>query len=147
MAQAGRHFFCSTGTYCSHLRLLIVSKSAEVHKILIFILSLMVLTSSCAMTKLLWEQMGIESAVPTKSYPSKAISALCLQTGDSVSDVAEVTANSTVKAPLLLSILLVLSLISPRRSEQPGSNFFDLDFSNNTKVPIYLRLGRLIYYS
>ena len=117
------------------------------HRILIFLVFLMVLTSSCAVKNVLWAQLGLESAVPTKPYPSKAIAAVCIENGYSLFDVAEIMPNSSVKTPLLLSVLLVVSFISPNQLDQRQSNVGHLDFFNNAKVPLYLRLGRLIYYS
>ena len=130
------------------MRLTVVSKSAEVQKFLIVLVSLVVLTSSCAVKKVLWEELRIGSAVPAKSYPLKAISALCAeQKSDSLFDVAEVIPNTSVKAPLLLSLFVVVSAISVQDLQRPRPNVAHLDFFNTAKVPIYLKLGRLILYS
>ena len=115
-------------------------------KLLIFILSLTILTSSCAMKKALWEQFEIQSAAPAKSFPPKALSTLCFGIGDSFDEVATITGNHAT-VPLLVAALLVIAFTFTRHSLQQSNNDFQLGFFNLPKVPLYLRLGRLIYYS
>lgn len=98
------------------------------------------------MKKALWEELSIGSAVPSNAYPSKAIFFFCSQQGSSI-DVAETNSNSAVKLPWLLSVLIVVSFSFPRLSQERVHQYFVLNRSISKKVPLYLRLGQLIYYS
>lgn len=97
------------------------------------------------MKKVLWEQLSVESAVPTNAYPSKAIFSVCTEQAGA-SDVAEVKATSSVTVRSLLAVLSVISFAFPEQSPK-ADDYSHLNFSNTQKVPIYLRLGRLIYYA
>ncbi len=116
------------------------------HRLLILLLSLTVLTSSCAMKKVLWEQFGLQSAAPAKPFPSKVLSSLCVGMGDSFDAAGKISGKSAT-VPLLLAALLVIGFTFTRNSSQQSNNDFQLSFFNLQKVPLYLRLGRLIYYS
>jgi hypothetical protein len=97
------------------------------------------------MKKMLWEQLGVESAIPTKPYNAKAIFPSCAE--DSSFDVAEVIPGNSINSSLLLSILLVVSFSFPKQPLPQGHNYSDLNYFNTPTVPIYLKLGQLIYYS
>ena len=116
-------------------------------KLLIFLLSLTILTSSCAMKKVLWEQFDIESTAPVKPFASKALSSLCVGIGDSFDEAETILGNSATVLPLLIAALLVIAFTFTRHSLQQTNSDFQLGFFNLQKVPLYLRLGRLIYYS
>lgn len=129
------------------------------HRLLILFISLLMLFSStCTMKAMLWEQLGIEVPAPTKPYSSKGISfqshaaasvaELCSSNMSSFFDEAEILPGSSLKAPLvLLSVLFILSLTLPELLQTKSNSNFSFHSSESGTVPIYLRLGQLIYYS
>lgn len=98
------------------------------------------------MKKVLWEQFEIQSAAPANPFPSKALSTLCFGIGDSFDEVATITGNS-VTVPLLVATLLLIAFTFTRHSSQQSNDDFQLGFFKLNKVPLYLTLGQLIYYS
>lgn len=97
------------------------------------------------MKKVLWEQFGIESPVPVKPFPGKAIFPFCAENGNAF-DVARTIPVESVTVPLLVAVLFVAAFAFSKQSSHRTPDHF-LSFSNSEKVPIYLKLGRLIYYS
>lgn len=124
---------------------------------LILLAILILITSSCAMKHLLWDYMGAEKKISAKALPVSGgsgledaeILALCLSTGSSSSlDEVDFLPNLLLKAPLLLLLtaafifswaLVLLSLWE----KLPYA--FALSRSRSS-VPLYLKLGRLVYY-
>ena len=117
----------------------------------------MLFSSTCSMKTMLWEQLGIEKPVTTKSYSSKGIFfqnqsdsfvESCTANIGSLFDEADVLPGTTVKAPLLLLfVLLILSFALPGLLQIKSNSNFHFSYSDSGKVPIYLRQGQLIYYS
>lgn len=110
------------------------------------------------MKAMLWEQLGIEVPAPTKPYSSKGISfqshaaasvaELCSSNINGLFEEAEILPGSSLKAPLvLLSVLFILSWTLPGLLQTKSNSNFSFHYSESEKVPIYLRLGQLIYYS
>lgn len=127
------------------------------HRFLILLISFTVLFSStCSMKNMLWEQLGIESAVPAKPFSSKGISfqnhttsllELCSANISSFDEAEIIPVGSTNAPLLLLSVLFVLFLTLPGLLEQKRHSYSYTNYSQSGAVPIYLKLGRLIYYS
>jgi hypothetical protein len=124
---------------------------------LILLAILILITSSCAMKHLLWDYMGAEKKISAKALPASGgynledaeILALCLG-AESVSslDEADFLPNLLVNAPLLLLIAAaffsswVLVFLFQRKK-------LPTEFASRsswTTIPIYLKLGRLVYY-
>lgn len=97
------------------------------------------------MKKVLWEQLSVEAAVPTNASPSKAIFSVCAELAGAL-DVAEVKATGSVTVPSLFAVLIVISFAFPKQSLK-ADDYSHLSFYSTQKLPIYLRLGRLIYYA
>lgn len=97
------------------------------------------------MKKVLWEQLNVDSAVPANAYRSTAIFSFCPEDGGST-DVAGLVSNSSEKAPLLLSLFLIVAFTFPGQSQKQQRLYSYPDGAINAKVPLYLKLGRLIYY-
>ena len=124
---------------------------------LILLAILILLTSSCAMKHLLWDYMGAEKKISAKALPVNGGSgledaemlALCLSTGSSSSlDEADFLPQLLLKAPLLLLLAAVFIfpwalVVLSQREKLPTA--FAASRSGNT-IPIYLKLGRLVYY-
>lgn len=124
---------------------------------LILLAILILLTSSCAMKHLLWDFMGADTKISAKALPASVgnsledaeMLALCLSSGSASSlDEADFLPNLLLKAPLLL--LLAAAFISTwafvllfQHKKLP--TVFSTRSSWNT-IPIYLKLGRLVYY-
>lgn len=116
----------------------------------------MLLTSSCAMKHLLWDYIGADTKIPAKALRLSDVSrddavdelALCAAADEGfLIDEAGFLPNVLVKAPWLLFFAAVfvpwaLSWLSERRNSPPAFAISDL----RSTVPIYLRLGRLVYY-
>lgn len=126
-------------------------------RLIILILSVMMLfTSSCTMKRLLWEYMGVEKAMATKALLpaegvgsiSLSIAELCVAEAGSSFDEAELIPSFPVKAPMLLLLaLLIFPWILFRALLQRKSSFSGFHYLFPQPIPIYLKLGRLIYYS
>ena len=108
------------------------------------------------MKRLLWEYMGVEKAIATKALlPSEEIGStalsvaeLCAAEAGSFLDEAELIPSVPVKAPmLLLFALLILPWVLFRVLLQRKPSFSGFYYTFPQPVPIYLKLGRLIYYS
>lgn len=124
---------------------------------LILLAILILLTSSCAMKHLLWDYMGAEKKISAKALPVNGgngledaeMLALCLATGSQSSlDEADFLPNLLVKAPSLMFFAAVFIfswalVVLSQREKLPAA--FSVSRSGNT-IPIYLRLGRLVYY-
>lgn len=123
----------------------------------ILILSiLMLFSSSCTMKRLLWEYMEMEKGIPAKALlpaeglGSKVLSAgeLCAAEAISLLDEAKLSLPAPVKAPMLLFFaFLILPWMLVRILLQKWPAFPAFHYSIPPPVPIYLKLGRLIYYS
>ena len=123
--------------------------------ILLMTLTMLVL-STCSMKTMLWYGVGMETPVPVKPYSSKgmpietqtSLSESCSASTDSIFADAEVIPFNPVNTPLfLLSVLLVLLLALPGLSQQKNFQNYNLNYSDSGTVPIYLKLGQLIYYA
>ena len=109
------------------------------------------------MKAMLWEQLGIDAPVPIKPFSSKGISfqshvasfaEVCSSNIGGFFNEAEIISGSSVKAPLvLLSVILILSLTLPGLVQTGSHTNSSFHYSDSGTVPIYLRLGQLIYYS
>ena len=109
------------------------------------------------MKAVLWEQLGIDVPVPTKPFSSKGISfqsqvasvvEVCSSQINGLFEEAEIIHTNSVKAPLpLLSVILMLSLTLPGLDQTGSNSYHSFYYSESGTVPIYLRLGQLIYYS
>jgi len=132
-----------------------ISAVTKPHLILLAILIL--LTSSCAMKHLLWDYMGADTKISAKALPvsdgkyleDADMLALCLASEPQSSmDEADFLPNLLVKAPLLLFLAAVFVsswalVLFFKRKKLP--TVFTARRSWNT-IPIYLKLGRLVYY-
>ena len=118
---------------------------------------LILVTSSCAMKNLLWEFMGADIKISAKALPVTGenhsddtdLLALCLATQSHSSiNEADFLPNLLVKAPLLLLLVAgfisswTLVLLFTRKKLPP---VFTIP-NYRTRIPIYLQLGRLVYY-
>ena len=132
-------------------------KISKVSRLFILILSIMMLfTSSCTMKRLLWDYMGVEKAIATKALlPSEgrgsalSVAELCaVEAGSFLDEAEELIPSVPVKAPmLLLFALLILPWVMSRVLLQRKPSFSGFKYSFPQPVPIYLKLGQLIYYS
>jgi len=109
------------------------------------------------MKAVLWEQLEIDAPVPARPYSSKGISfqsqavsfaEVCASNIGGLFEEAEIIPASSVKAPLiLLSVISILSLTLPGLIQTKSNSNLSFHYSESGTVPIYLRLGQLIYYS
>lgn len=98
------------------------------------------------MKKALWKQLDPEAAVPARPYPSKLLSTFCAAFDDS-SDASDQISGKSVAAAVPVAMLFVVAFVFQRQSSNPRPYYFQLGFFKAEKVPLYLKLGRLIYYS
>lgn len=133
------------------------SISAVTRPHLILLAILILLTSSCAMKHLLWDYMGADTKIPAKALPASGgydledaeILALCLGTESASSlDEADFLPNLLVNAPLLLLIAAAFfsswALVLLFQRQKLPTEFASRSSWNT--IPIYLKLGRLVYY-
>ncbi|MEX2591707.1 MAG: hypothetical protein WD426_02960 [Anditalea sp.] len=108
------------------------------------------------MKRLLSEYMEVENGIPAKALlpaeglESKVLSApeLCAAEAVSLLDGAEMSLPAPAKAPMLLFFaFLILPWMLVRMPLQNWQAFPAFHYSIPPPVPIYLKLGRLIYYS
>ena len=118
---------------------------------------LILITSSCAMKHLLWEYMGADTKISAKALPvsdgtyleDAGMLALCFGAeSDASLDEADFLPNLLVKTPLLLLLATVFFsswalVLLFQHKKLP--TVFTARRSWYT-IPIYLRLGRLVYY-
>ena len=131
------------------------------NKLYIYILSLMMLfSSSCAMKKLLWEYLDVERTgssrvqLPSPKGYEDQISEytpegeFCIIESNDRQDEAALIPVSLLKVPSLLLFVLIFlpwALFRIRLQKCPGHSYDS--YPSYHPVPIYLKLGRLIYYS
>lgn len=98
------------------------------------------------MQKGLWDQFGIQTAVPSKPFPSKALVSPCAANENSLDAHVTVPAKLAA-AQLVLSALMLMGSVLPERSPDQHLAGAGAGVINIQKVPLYLKLNRLIYYS
>lgn len=124
-------------------------------KPLVLILALVMLfTTSCAIKSVLLDYLEVERPIPAKAFTtfqtgsSVPFSALCAAKTGSLMDEAEMLSPDTVKIPFLLFLGLFLLPWMIFRAEPGRKQYFAYShFSFLNNVPIYLKYGRLVYYS
>lgn len=110
------------------------------------------------MKKLLWDYMEVEKPIPTRallpsspentSGNSVSIVELCAAKAGTVLDDADFISAIPVEAPFILFLaFFLLPWALFRMLRQRNKSHPPYFYSTPAAVPIYLKLGRLIYYS
>lgn len=114
----------------------------------------MLFTTSCAVKKLLLDYLGTEQTIPAKPLLSAtntegaaAFSQVCSSTSETQGEEASMITSPVLKIAFALLVILSVFhwIIFP--FFQRKTELYSHDPGYAYQVPIYLRLGQLIYYA